>query len=1103
MAVRERTDRVLTSVGAVLDRPDLTAGARTAATLGQQRIWLDGLLLPGTAVHHVAVAVEIAGPLDASALERSLATILDRQQILRAGFTRDGDALTYAAIPAAPELQRRDLAAYPPDERARRHAELRVRESRRPFDVTSGPLVRFTLVRLGAVRHELLVVLHQLATDQQSLHVFQHELLTSYGAFTGGSDLALVPLPSRSADAARGRREAPTPDLGTGAGYWEQQLAGIPDDLELPFSRHADTASREAATVPLALPPAAVRAVQALDPVGGVTPFMAGLTAFVLLLHRYTGRRDLVVGTLADRRSGDADQVQGFLVDPLPLRVRLPEDPYLRDVLDEVRTTTLAALAHQDAWLSRALEQGQPDSAGHPARDLRFVCGQPLGGPRTVAGATFSFATFDSGDTPSDLDIQLYERDGGLEGFIRYRTARLDGGDIERMAQHLPALLTQLGNQPGERLSNLSLLDDDEWRQVVVDWNDTTSAYARAGSLPQLFEEWAERTPDAPALRYGEFELSYGELEARANQLAHHLRGLGVEAEARVGLCFHSRIDWVIGAMATLKAGGAYVPLDPSYPRERLAYMCRDSGLQAVLLTSELGDHLPADCGHRVLTDEVAQDVAGQPTTRPPRRLHPDGLAYVMFTSGSTGQPKGVGVSHRNVIRLVRDTNYIAVRPTDTVAHAANISFDAATFEAWGALLNGARLVVLDVDDVLVPERLRHQLQTHQISVLFLATSLTRQIAVDAPDTFGAVRHFTFGGEQADQRATARLLRHCPETEILNAYGPTEGTTYTTTYRCNDITEADAVIPIGRPVGNTTAYVLDAYLQPVPPGIVGELYAGGDGVARGYLGRPGLTADRFVPDPFASEPGARLYRTGDLVRQRPDGAIEFVGRADQQVKVRGFRVELGEIEECLRGWDRLDEVIVRVDRDAEGDVRLVAYVVLDSMVGGAVEQLRRHAEERLPEYMVPAAFVALPRLPLNPNGKIDVRALPAPPWRATGKKGAAAPRTPTEHTLAGIWHQVLGVGVVGVHDNFFDLGGRSLKASRVRSRLSAALGVDLPLRLVFDHPTVAALAAAADQLVAAGSARSAGAHDGSRVSAGSVADLLAEIERAADLEGKT
>jgi amino acid adenylation domain-containing protein len=603
--------------------------------------------------------------------------------------------------------------------------------------------------------------------------------------------------------------------------------------------------------------------------------------------------------------------------------------------------------------------------------------------------------------------------------------------------------------------------------------------YPRDRTVHGLFEDWVDRTPDAPAVRYGNVTLTYRELDVRANRLAHRLRRLGVAAEARVGLCVRGE-NWIVGALAALKAGGAYAPLDPSYPAERLAYMCRDAQVDVVLRTH---DH-PADLpGRQVYLD--SGDLATEPDTRPDVTVSPHGLAYVMYTSGSTGTPKGVAVGHRNIVRLVRSGDSIDIRPTDTAVQAANISFDAATLEAWGALLNGARLLGVDLEDVLVPDRLRQVLHAGEVSVLFLPTSLLRQVAAEDPSVFATLRHLSFGGEQADLRTVTSLLRHCPTTTLVNLYGPTEITTYATAYDCTGLSGAESV-PIGHAAASSSAYVLDEELRPVSEG---ELYLGGDGVARGYLGRPGATAGRFLPDPFAAEPGARMYRTGDLVRRRADGELEFAGRVDRQVKVRGHRVEPAEVEDALRRLPQVVEVVVRTDQNAYGESRLTAYVVPEH--GVPVAGIRRLLAERLPEYLVPAVFVRMDRLPLNANGKVDLAALPAPETES----GELSDATPAEELVRGIWQEALGIAVPGHGANFFDLGGNSLAAARVRARLTAASGVDVPLRLVFDHPTLAALATAVHGLSArVQPARPQPVGPRRSVAPASAADLLADFE---------
>ncbi|MDZ5443025.1 non-ribosomal peptide synthetase [Micromonospora sp. 4G57] len=811
--------------------------------------------------------------------------------------------------------------------------------------------------------------------------------------------------------------------------FRQRQLTALPEPPELPF------------------PPAAGRddaasAVAAL-PGRPAEPLVTALAGLFALLHRWTGRRDL----LAETPTGRADPA-GWL----PVRVRLPEDPTWAELRDLVRAAV------------RNSRTNEADLTG-PAPDCRPVAS--LGADPLPP------------DARGTLLLRLADADGRPAVTVVHPHAA-------RVAAGLTVLLARADERPGTRLSDLPLLDEATDRRVRVEWNASDTGYPRNRSVPELFAEWVGRTPDAPALRDGDQVLSYREVDRRANRVAHHLRRLGLGGESLVGICLADTTSWVVAALATLKAGAAYLPLDPGYPRERLALMCADAAPGVILHAAALADRLPDDGTPRVALDRL-DDGPAEPLEL---TVHPDQLAYVMYTSGSTGQPKGTGVSHRNIVRLVCDTNFVAVRPDDVMGQAATMSFDAATLEVWGALLNGACLADLDINDVIVPDRLRERLRATGVTMMFLATSVARQLAMEAPDAVAGLRYLTFGGEQADRVAVGRLRDACPDTTLVNGYGPTEGTTYTTTYDCARLIDADPVVPIGGPVANTRVYVLDRLLQPVPPGVLGELFIGGDGVARGYLGRPGATAEKFVPDPFASRPGGRLYRTGDLVRQRADGLIEFVGRADHQVKIRGYRVEPGEVTEVLRRGGLLRDAIVRADRDAAGDGRLVAYVVPDD--GVTVEAVRARVREQLPDHLVPAVFVPLPALPLNRNGKVDLSALPAPDDAPTAVEDAG-PRTPTERAVAEIWQDVLGVPVRRRGDDFFDLGGRSLKATRVRSRLSAAIGTEVPLRLVFDHPTVAALAAAADEI--------AGARGGPVAPAGRTPDTAPDGRPATDLAG--
>jgi amino acid adenylation domain-containing protein len=609
------------------------------------------------------------------------------------------------------------------------------------------------------------------------------------------------------------------------------------------------------------------------------------------------------------------------------------------------------------------------------------------------------------------------------------------------------------------RVDSIPLLGPAERQQVLCAWNSTKSEYPADKCVHQLFEEQAARAPDAVAVISGEDSLSYGELNRRANRLAHHLRELGVGPDDRVAICLERGLEMVVALVAVLKAGGAYVPLDPEYPGERLRFMIEDSQPVALLTEDHLHEILPTLGGKLSVLDMAEPNVwKDQPETNPGcRDLTPHNLAYVIYTSGSTGIPKGSLVEHRGIVRLVRNTDYAQLSAHDAIAQASNASFDAATFEIWGALLAGARLVHISKDALLSPVLLARAIQLNRITTLFVTTALFHQIACDAVEAFSGLRYLLFGGERAEPRWVKRVLNEVRLDHLLHVYGPTETTTFATWHEVKAVEEERAV-PIGRPIANTQVYLLDASGEPVPIGVTGEIYIGGAGVARGYLNRPELTAERFLPDPFVFKPGARMYRTGDLARRLPDGNIEFIGRIDFQVKIRGFRVELGEIEARLAGYPGVRAAAVIARSDSAGDKRLVAYFATPADQQITAGQLRAHVAASLPEHMIPAAFVRLDSMPLTANGKVNPAALPAPEADSLAAEAYEPPRNEMEKMLARVWSEILGVERIGRNDNFFALGGHSLSAARIVARLQQTFGMEVKVRDLFACPSLSSLA---------------------------------------------
>ena len=627
------------------------------------------------------------------------------------------------------------------------------------------------------------------------------------------------------------------------------------------------------------------------------------------------------------------------------------------------------------------------------------------------------------------------------------------------MLGYFKTLLEGIVANPQTRIADLPLLSEAELHQLLVEWNDTQVDYPQAQCIHQLFEEQVERSPTPVAVIFENKQLTYRELNSRSNQLAHHLQKLGVGPEVLVGICVERSVEMIVGLLGILKAGGTYVPLDPSYPQERLSFMLEDAQVPVLLTQQRWVESLGALKVQVVCLDTDSEAIASQCEDNPTSGVTADNLAYVIYTSGSMGKPKGVAVPHLAVNRLVFNTNYVKLDPSDKIAQASNTSFDAATFEIWGALLHGAQLVGISRDVTLSPHDFALQLRQEGISVLFLTTALFQQLARDVPQAFESLRYLLFGGEAVDSRWVQKVLKKGSPKQLLHVYGPTESTTFSSYYWVQDIPESVTTIPIGRPITNTEIYLLDGQLQPVPIGVPGELYIGGDGLARGYLNRPELTALAFIPNPFSHKSAARLYKTGDLARYRPDGNIEFLGRLDAQVKIRGFRIELGEIEASLGQHPAVGETVVIVWEEVPNDKHLVAYIVPNQAQAPTSSDLRQFVKEKLPGYMIPSAYVILESLPLTPNGKVDRRALPVPDTLSFDiKEDYVAPRTPVEEVLVGIWAKVLGRQQVGVHDNFFELGGHSLLATQLSSRIRDAFRVELSVRNLFEAPTVAHLA---------------------------------------------
>ncbi|HEX8276906.1 MAG TPA: amino acid adenylation domain-containing protein [Longimicrobiaceae bacterium] len=1080
----------------------------------QERLWLTERLGAGAGVYTMAYAVRLRGPLDADALRRAVDETVLRHEPLRTVFAERDGAPVQLVLPAVPaDLPVEEVAGEAEARRAARE------DAAAPFDLQTGPPFRARLLRLAPDEHRLLLAMHHAVSDGWSMDVLFRELAELYAAFAAGAPSPLAPLPVNYSDYAAWQREQVAgAALDAHLAWWRQALAGAPTVLDLPADRPRPPAqSFRGALHRFALPADAMAGLRALAADADATPFMALLAAFGLLLARYTGEDELVVGTPATHRTRpELHGLVGFFVNTLALRPDLRGDPTFRELLGRVRRATLDGQAHQDAPFDRVVDAVQPerDPGRTPLVQVMFALRGAHPEPRAAAGVEWTLQEEETGTAKFDLTLEVADEGPAATAAFEYATDLFDAATVERMAEHFRVLIAGIAAAPDRPVSALPLIPEDERRRVVREWNATDRPHPAGPPVHALVAEQARRHPNAPAVVAGDMALTYAELDARADRLAARLRERGVGPETRVGVLLERTPELVVAQLAVLKAGAAYLPIDPAVPDERIAYMLSDAGAPVVLASAATAGRVESFGGEVVRVDgtplpptpspargegehdgvSIEHTAEGQETLSQnwervaslsePGEGDPvdassapavasavlpsplagegpgeggpgaDSLAYVIYTSGSTGTPKGVEVTHGALLNLVHwHRDAFAVTEHDRATQLAGLGFDASVWELWPYLASGAAVhLVADEETRTSPEALRDFLLGRGITAAFAPTPMAEALLALEWPAEAPLRVLLTGGDALRTRPRDGL-----PFALVNNYGPTENTVVATSGTVAAGRGSGRAPGIGRPVDNVRTYVLDRRGEPAPTGVPGELCVGGAQVARGYLGRPELTAAAFVPDPFAAEPGARMYRTGDRARWLADGTLEFLGRLDRQVKVRGFRIEPGEIEATLRQAPGVADAVVEVRADARGEGRLVGWVVAAE---ARRAEILAFARTRLPEYMVPAALVALDAFPLTPSGKTDRRALPEP---EVGTDAGAAPSTPVEEVLAGIWAEVLHLETVGVRESFFALGGHSLLATQVVSRVRRALGVELPLRAVFEAPTVAGMAARVEQ----------------------------------------
>jgi len=1033
----------------------------------QERMWLLDQLGSGDA-YNIPTLLRLRGLLDVPALQRSLSEIVRRHEILRTTYVADQGEVSQMVAPAGPvALPVTELAPMLEQEQAEEVERLARLEAHRPFDLRHDLLLRCRLLRFGDTDHVLVAVVHHIAADGWSMGVLARELSVLYAAFTQGHPSPLPELSIQYADYAYWQRQWLQGErLEELIRYWQGQLAGAPPLLQLPTDRPRPAQETyQGGALAVTLDPKLMNPLKRLGQETGTTLFMVLLAAFQTLLARYTAQDDIVVGSpIANRREQALEPLIGCFVNTLALRVSLAGNPTFRTVLERVRQTTQAAYEQQDLPFEKLVESLQQERSinYNPLVQVAFALQNTPMPPLALPNLQVSALALDHQRVRFDIELSLWEEQGELRGSCNYSTALFDKFTIERMVGHFERLLTAAVADPGQPIGRLRMLSEVEREQLLVGWNETARSFPGERTIAEMFEAQAARKPQAIALEYqagsqGE-QVSYGELNRRANRVAHRLREMGVGRNEAVGLCMEQSVEMIVGMLAILKAGGGYVPLSPAFPAERLAFMLEETQARVVVTQSGLVGKLPGERMQILCLDVERERIESAGAENLGLASGGEGLAYILYTSGSTGQPKGIAIPQRAVLRLVCDTDYVELSGERRIGQASNFAFDAITFEVWGALLHGACLVQVDRETLLSPQRLAARLRAGRIDTLFLTTALFNQAASSEPTAFASLRYLLFGGEAVDARWVREVVARGKPEHLLHVYGPTETTTFATWHEVEAV-EGDATsVPIGRPIANTTAYVLDGEREPAAVGVAGELYLGGAGVAKGYVARPELNEEKFVADPYAGQAGARLYRTGDWVRRRADGALEFVGRMDNQVKIRGYRIEPEEVNGVIGGYEAVQESVVVV-REAEGERRLAAYVA--PRPGRTIEprRLRAYLLEKLPDYMVPADYVVMDALPLNANGKVDRHALPPLTNAPLGEPADAADRalTANETRMAAIWAEVLRRDRIGLFDNFFDLGGHSLLATQVVSRIEEEFETAVPLLTLFEAPTIAGL----------------------------------------------
>jgi amino acid adenylation domain-containing protein len=1046
----------------ILPRPRGSNG--DPLSFAQRRLWFLDQLTPDEGIYNLPAVLRLKGDLNLPILELCLNAIVERHESLRTTFIeRNGEPFQIIHSIRPLRLTRIDLSALPAERRTETAVALGTGEIRRPFDLAHGPLLRVTVLRLDHQQHCVIVNMHHIVADGWSVGVFIQELAELYCAQVAGRPARLPKLRVQYADYAQWQHNwVEDVVLPTQLAYWKNRLLDAPV-LELPTDFHRPAIqSFPGAQIWRELPPTLQRAVKRFSRQHDVTVFMTIQAAFGILLQRYSGQRKIILGSpIANRNRAEVEPLIGFFANTLIFIIDLQGNPSLSRLLARVREDSLEAYTHQDLPFERLVEavHGHRNMGSNPLFQVMLAMQNAPMPKLELPGLSLEPVQLDTGYSKFDLLLSIVDSSDGLGVVLEYKTDLLHPTTAQRMLNQMQALLEDIVRDEERDIDCFMLMTAAERHQLLVEWNDTATPYSRTTCMQTLFEAEVERSPGAIAVELGDQRLTYAELNRRANRLAHCLREMGVQPEFTVGLCVERSLEVIVGLLAILKAGGVCVPLDTTYPADRLSFLIDDARVKLVIIRKRWLERMSDQSGQIRWLDIDKTLLENYPDHNPINFSSPSQLVHIVYTSGSTGRPKGAGIPHQAVVRLVRNSNFAALTPDQVFLQISPLSFDASTLEIWGCLLNGAKLVLMPPGPPAI-DTLAKILEQYRITILWLSAGLFHSMVENHLSAFRGVQQLLSGGDILSPQHVRRVVQELPQCRLINGYGPTENTTFTSYYLISEPPAAGMSVPIGSPISNTRIYVLDSEMRPSPMGVPGELYTGGDGLARGYIHRPDLTAEKFVPDALSGQPGARLYRTGDRVRFLPNGCLEFLGRSDHQVKVRGYRIELEEIESTLRQHPAITECVVVVRPAGDLDKLIVAYLVTREHQEPPLEELRSFLNKGLPDYMVPHHFIYLDALPLTAQGKVDRSALPNPSTsRPELQVQFVVAKSELEKIISAIWQEVLEVEQVGIRDNFFDLGGHSLRMVRLNSKLRQTLPFPIPLLLLFEYPTIESLAA--------------------------------------------